>query len=138
MLLEVVMEADPECPRCKALEPVLRKICRELDVPFHVKYMSNKSVATYEESIISRTMSAEWIKKHGLPEHKKSLGRIEPVLNYFRNMVSVPNVIIRWHDGLRTKEIVVKGFSPNDPNAKQYFSNIYSLLRMLKRVVYGR
>jgi len=140
VLLEVILEDDVECPRCAALEPILRRICDELNIPFTVKYLGNRAVAAYEESVASRTFSPKWIGKWGLPEHKKKLKKLAPILNYMQKVgaQAFPNVIIRWHDGLRMKEIVIRGFDPNSKNAKQFLSNIYTLLRMLKGVVYRR
>jgi len=138
-VIEVIMEADLRCPRCVALEPVLRRICSELDIPFTVKYMSLHSVAAYEDSSILHTFSPEWIERFGLPEHRKSLKKIKPILDYIqRNKVSmVPVVRIRWFDGLRWKEVAIRGYDPNDPNSRQFISNIYALLRMLRRTVFG-
>ncbi|MBW2674867.1 MAG: hypothetical protein JRD89_15875, partial [Deltaproteobacteria bacterium] len=122
VLLEVVMEADVRCPRCAKLEKLLRRICDELGVSFAVKYLGNRSVAAHEESIVTHTFSKEWVERYGLEEHRKALKRIEPVLNFFQKIgaQAFPTVIIRWHDGVRTKEIVVRGFDPDAPEAKQF------------------
>ena len=102
--------------------------------------LDNRAVAAYEESPVSRTFSPEWIESHGLPEHKKSLKKTLPVLRYLQrvNARSFPNVIIRWHDGIRMKEIVVRGFYEDEKKERQYASNLYALLKQLKKVVYRR
>ena len=140
MLLEVVLEAAVECPRCAALEPLLRRMCDELNIPFTVKYMGNRAVAAYEESVVSMTFSPEWVERWGLREHRERLGRLAPVLRYMQRVgaQTYPNVIIRWHDGARMKEIVIRGFDPGGKEAQAYLSNLYALLKMLRRVVYGR
>ena len=140
MLLEVVLEADTQCPRCEALAPLLRRICDELNIPFTVKYMANRAVAAHEESVASRTFSPEWVEAWGLEEHKRKLKKVEPMLRYLQRAgaQTFPNVIIRWHDGARMKEIVIRGFGMDPDKTKQYLSNIYTLLKALKRVVYGR
>jgi len=140
MLLEVILEADPVCPRCEKLEPILRRICNDLNIPFIVRYLGNRAVAAYEESVASRTFSPEWIEKYGLPEHKKSLKKIEPILRYLQRIgaQTFPIVIVRWHDGVRTKEIVIRGFDPDSEDAKSYLSNLYVLLKTLRKVVYRR
>jgi len=138
-MIEVVLEADDRCPRCASLEPILRRICNELDIAFTVKYMSMHSVASSEESVAFHTFSSQWIERYGLDEHRRSLDKIKPVLDYIQRMgiQMFPVIRIRWLDGLRWKEIVVRGFDPNDPNSKQFVSNIYALLRTLRRVVLG-
>lgn len=140
MLLEVVLEADVNCPKCAKLEPLLRQICNELNIPFTVKYATTRSVAAYEESSSSRTFSPEWVKRWGLAEHKKKLEKLEPVLRYLQRIgaQTYPNVIVRWHDGVRVKEIVIRGFSPDSDKAQDYLRNLYTLLRILRRVVYRR
>jgi len=140
VLLEVILEADVRCPRCSKLELMLRKVCDELNIPFIVKYLGNRAVAAHEESVASRTFSPEWIEKWGLREHKKSLKKLAPVLTYLQRIgaQTFPNVIIRWHDGIRTKEIVIRGFDPDSNEARSYFSNLYTLLKMLRQVVYRR
>jgi len=140
MLLEVILEADINCPRCAALEPLLRKICDELNIPFIVKYLGNRSVAVHEDSVVTHTFSPEWVERYGLPEHKKRLKKIEPVLRYLQRIgaQTFPNVIIRWHDGIRIKEIVIRGFDPYSKEAQSYISNLYSLLKILRKVVYRR
>jgi len=140
VLLEVIMEADVNCPRCAKLEPMLRRICDELNIPFMVKYLGNRAVAAYEESVASRTFSPEWIERWGLKEHKRSLKKLAPILTYLQRIgaQTYPNVIIRWHDGMRTKEIVIRGFDPDSKEAQTYISNLYVLLKMLRQVVYRR
>jgi len=139
VLLEVILEADVNCPKCAALEPILRRICNELNIPFTVKYATVRSVAAHEESVSSRTFSPEWIERWGLPEHKRKLKKLEPVLRYLQRVgaQTYPNVIIRWHDGVRVKEIVIRGFSPNSDKAQDYLRNLYMLLKMLRKVVWG-
>jgi len=140
VLLEVILEDDVNCPRCEKLLPVLRRICDELNIPFTVKHLGNRAVAAYEKDSASRTFSPKWIGKWGLREHKKKLKRLSPVLAYLQRIgaQTFPNVIIRWHDGIRTKEIVIRGFSPDSSEARRYISNLYVLLKTLKRVVYRR
>jgi len=141
MLLEVILEDEVTCPRCPELEKILRRICRDLDIPFSVKFLGNKALANYEESVISRTLDPEWVKTFGSPEHKRSLEKIEPLLRYMkeRSIHAVPNTIIRWHAGTNVKEIVIRGFNPNDKEqVKAFVANLYALLKSLKRVVYGR
>ena len=142
MLLEVVLEADERCPRCARLEKLLKRLCDDLNIPFTIKYIGGtRSVAAYEESVSFKTFNPEWVEAHGLPEHKKSLEKIKPVLRYIQRTGAqvFPNVIVRWHDGMRIKEIVVRGFDPSDEDAsRKYLSNLYALLGTLKQVVRRR
>jgi len=141
VLLEVILEDDVNCPRCERLLPVLRRICDELNIPFTIKHLGNRAVAAYEEDSASRTFSPEWIEKWGLKEHKKSLKKLAPILTYLQRIgaQTFPNIIIRWHDGMRMKEIVIRGYDDSDEErARQFASNLYTLLKTLKRVVHGR
>jgi len=140
MFLEVVLEEDSRCQRCAKLVHALRKMCDDLNIPFIEKYLENRAVAAFEEPSVTRTFSREWIEKWGLPEHKKSLKKIEKVLAFLqeRKAGSYPCVIIRWHDGIRLKEIVIRGFEPDSKEADAYLANLYVLLKMLKKVVYRR
>ena len=141
MLLEVILEDDVNCPRCERLLPVLRRICDELNIPFTIKHLGNRAVAAYEEDSASRTFSPEWIEKWGLKEHKRSLKKIAPVLTYIKSIgaQTFPNIVIRWHDGIRTKEIVIRGYDDSDEErAKRFAANLYTLLKTLKQVVYRR
>jgi len=141
MLLEVIMEDEVTCPRCPELEKMLRRLCRELDIPFTVKFVGNKALASQEESVIRRTLDPEWIKTFGSEEQKKALEKIEPVLQFMkeRGIQAVPNTIIRWHAGTNVREIVIRGFNPHDKEQVRAFErNLYVLLKSLKRVVYGR
>jgi len=135
VILEVVLEAEVNCPFCARLKPLLEKLCRDLDVPLTIKYLGNRAVAAHEDSAASSTFSPEWVQRWGLPEHKKKLEKIAPVLSYLQNIgaQTFPNVIIKWHDGIRTKEIVVRGFNPR--RANEYLRNLYVLLSTLKKVV---
>jgi len=140
MLLEVVLEDDVNCPRCEKLLPRLREICNKLNVPFIVKLLGNRSVAAYERDSASRTFDPNWIKRWGLKEHKMSLKKIAPTLNFLRSIEAqtFPNIIIRWHDGIRTREIVIRGYDDSDKKrADRFLTNIYLLLSVLKRVVYS-
>jgi len=139
VLLEVILEDDVNCPRCEALLRPLSRICDELNVPFRVKLLGNRAVASYEEDSSSRTFSPEWIERWGLKEHRKKLKKIVPVLTYLQRIgaQTFPNVVIRWHDGVRVKELVIRGFDPSDEaRVKSFLSNIYALLKTLKGVVY--
>jgi len=141
VLLEVILEDDVNCPRCERLLPVLRRICDELNIPFIVKLLGNRAVAAYEGDSASRTFSPEWIEKWGLKEHKRSLKKIAPMLTYIKSIgaQTFPNIVIRWHDGIRTKEIVIRGYDDSDEGrARQFAANIYTLLKTLKQVVYRR
>jgi hypothetical protein len=42
------------------------------------------------------------------------LGRIGKVLDMIQStsLQSYPNLIVRWHDGVRTREIVIRGYDP--------------------------
>jgi len=135
VLVEVEVEADVRCPRCRELIPKLKRICDSLNIPLHVKYLSTRSIAAHTESVISKTFDPDWIRRHGLPEHKSKLSKIEPVLNLLRSMgaQATPNTIIRFHDGVRQREIVIRGYDSADKEKEQQFlANIYVLLKAIK------
>jgi len=140
VLLEVVLEDDVNCPRCEALLPLIRKLCDDLNIPFYVKHLGNRAVASFEEDSSSRTFDPQWIERWGLKEHKRSLKKMESVLRYLKSIgaQTFPNLVIRWHDGMRVKEIVIRGFDYSDKDrVRAFISNLRILLSMLKRVVYG-
>lgn len=140
MLLEVIVEADPFCPRCGSLIPRLRRICDELNIPFMVRYVGGSTPASYGESVVTHTLSPEWVERFGLDVHKRKLKKLEPILRYLSRarVAMTPTVIVRWHDGARVKEIVVRGYDIHDENAsRRYLANLYVLLKTLKRVVRG-
>lgn len=133
--VEVVVEAEPNCPRCAKLLPRLKALCDDLDIPLIPKYYGTRSVAAHEENTAARTFSASWVERYGLPQHKRILGKIKPILDYMERTgaQTFPNIIIRWHDGLRVKEIVIRGFDPASPEVDQFFRNLRFLLSYLKQ-----
>jgi len=139
VLLEVVLEVDETCPRCAALEPVIRRMCDDLNIPFTVKYMTTRAVAAHEESVAFHTFSPEWVEAFGLPDHKRKLGKIAPILSYIQKTGTqmFPILRVRWHDGIRTKEIVIRGFGEGE-EANVFLTNVYTLLKTLKQVVWRR
>jgi hypothetical protein len=133
VLVEVVLEAEINCPLCSALEKIVKRICDDLNVPFTVKYAAHRSVASYEETTSFHTFSREWIERHGSLEHKSALPRIGKVLDMIQStgLQSYPNLVVRWHDGVRTREIVIRGYDPG--RAREFARNLATLLMYLKR-----
>jgi hypothetical protein len=133
VLVEVILEADINCPLCSALEKIVKRICDDLNVPFTVKYAAHRSVASYEETTSFHTFSREWVEKHGLSEHKSALPRIGKVLDMIQHagLQTYPNLIVRWHDGVRPREIVIRGYDPRE--AREFARNLITLLMYLKR-----
>jgi hypothetical protein len=134
VLVEVVLEADINCPLCSALEKILRRVCDDLNIPLTVKYAAHRAVASYEETTSFHTFSREWVERHGFFEHKAALGRIGKVLDMIQStsLQSYPNLIVRWHDGVRTREIVIRGYDPR--MAREFARNLATLLMYLKRM----
>jgi hypothetical protein len=134
-LVEVVLEADINCPLCSALEKVVRRVCDDLNVPFTVKYATHRSAASYEETTSFHTFSKDWVEKHGSSVHKSALGKIGKVLDMIQSvgLQSYPNLIVRWHDGVRPREIVIRGYDPRE--ARAFAHNLIALLMYLKRGV---
>ena len=140
-MVEVILEEDPQCPRCRALEKVMRKICNELGIPFTVVIHSTRAVAAFKEDSSSHTFDPEWVQRWGLDYHKKKLKKLAPILAAFKQagFQAFPNLIIRWHDGGRVKEIVINGYDPwDEEKAKQFEENIKTLLMLLLRGVERR
>jgi len=132
-LVEVILEADINCPLCSALEKIVKRICDDLNVPFTVKYATHRSVASYEETTSFHTFSREWVERHGLSEHRSVLGKIGKVLDMIQSagLQTYPNLIVRWHDGVRPREIVIRGYDPRE--AREFTRNLATLLFYLKK-----
>jgi hypothetical protein len=133
VLVEVVLEADINCPLCSALEKILRRVCDDLNIPLTVKYAAHRSVASYEETTSFHTFSREWVERHGSFEHRVALGKIGKVLDMIQSagLQTYPNLIVRWHDGVRPREIVIRGYDPR--GAREFARNLATLLMYLKR-----
>jgi hypothetical protein len=133
VLVEVVLEADINCPLCSALEKILRRVCDDLNIPLTVKYAAHRSVASYEETTSFHTFSREWVERHGSFEHRVALGKIGKVLDMIQSagLQSYPNLIVRWHDGVRTREIIIRGYDPKE--AREFTRNLATLLMYLKK-----
>ncbi len=116
---------------------LVRQICNELNIPFTMRLFGTHAVSAYAEDSVSHTFDPDWIQRYGLKEHKRKLKKMEPVLRFFRamGMQPFPNLVIRWYDGARVKEIVISGFDPSDEEkVKQFATNIRKLLAILKSV----
>ena len=133
MLVEVILEADINCPLCSALEKIVKRVCDDLNVPFTVKYAAHRSVASYEETTSFHTFSREWIERYGSSEHRSALSKIGKVLDMIQSagLQTYPNLIVRWHDGVRPREIVIRGYDPRE--AREFARNLITLLMYLKR-----
>ena len=133
MLVEVILEADINCPLCSALEKIVKRICDDLNVPFTVKYATHRSVASYEETTSFHTFSREWVERRGLSEHRSVLGKIGKVLDMIQSagLQTYPNLIVRWYDGVRPREIVIRGYDPRE--AREFTRNLATLLFYLKK-----
>ena len=134
-MIEVIMEYDITCPRCKALEKKIKEICNMLDIPLIMKLVSTKSVAAYEESIASKTLTREWVEKFGTKEQKEAFSRIE---KYFGGksipLQAVPVLAIRFGNSTKN-EIVIRGFDDSDKEKSNlFFANLYVLLKALRGI----
>lgn len=132
------MEAHVLCPLCWALDKVVRRVCDELDVPYRVKYMATHSVAMQEDVSGFRTFSEGWIKEHGSEEQRKLLEdeEFKRVLRAVERggYQAFPSLVIRWHDGYRTREIVIRGYDRE--KADDFARNLTMLLYALKKTLY--
>ena len=135
MFIEVILEADIHCPYCAVVEKIVKRICSDLNIPFSVKYATPRSIASYEDTVVFHTYSRDWIERFGSNDQKKSLSKIAAILDLIqrRGLQSYPNLIIRWYDGVRFKEIVIRGYDAE--KARDFARNLISLLRGLKRFV---
>jgi len=137
-MIEVILETSPNCPRChRALSKEIREICDTLGIPYYERIVDTKAVAVFVRDATTRTLSEDWIATYGSERHKRLLQRHRKVVEYLSKNVSFPNLIIRWHDGARPKEIVIRGFAidENDERIKPFLDNIRKLLYILKRGV---
>jgi len=136
-LIEAILEAEVTCPRCAALYKIMRRICDELNIPFSVRYNTPSSIF-YEDTTAFHTFSKEWIERFGSEEQREKLKDVEKVLNWMQreHLNMYPVLRIRFSDGERLQEIVVRGYDPS--KEREFATNIYILLRALKSAVYGR
>jgi hypothetical protein len=132
-MIEVIMEYDVTCPRCKALEKKIKEICNMLDIPLIMKLVSTKSVAAYEESVASKTLTREWVERFGTKEQKEAFSRIEKVFGGKTfPLQATPTLAIRFGDSTRN-EIVIRGYDDSDKEKSNLFlANLYILLKALR------
>jgi len=137
-MIEVILESSPNCPRChRVLAKAVREICDSLGIPYMEKNLDTDAVAVFERDATTRTLDEEWIMTYGSERHRRLLQKHRDIFNFLSSKVAYPNLIIRWHDGVRPKELVVRGF-PNDENDERiesFLDNIRRLLFLLKREV---
>ncbi len=137
-MIEVVLEMSPNCPRCHTvLAKAIREICDSLGIPFYEKNLDTDAVAVFEKDATTRTLDENWILTFGSERHRKLLERHRGIVRYLSTRVAYPNLIIRWYDGIRPREIVLRGFptDENDERIKPFLENVRSLLLLLSRVV---
>jgi hypothetical protein len=136
-LIEVILEAEVTCPRCAALYKIMRRICDELNIPFSVMYNTPSSIF-YEDTTAFHTFSKEWIERFGSEEQKEKLKDVEKVLNFIQreHINMYPVLRVRFVEGGGLQEIVIRGYDPS--KEREFATNIYILLRVLKRAAYGR
>lgn len=136
-MIEVILEAEVTCPRCEALYKLMRRICSDLNIPFSVRYKTPYSVF-YEDTTAFHTFSKEWVERFGSEEQREKLKDVEKVLDFIQreHLNMYPVLRIRFSDGARLQEIVVRGYDPS--KEREFATNIYILLRALKGAVYGR
>ena len=136
-MIEAILEAEVTCPRCAALYKIMRRICDELNIPFSVRYNTPYSIF-YEDTTAFHTFSKEWIERFGSEEQKQKLKDIVSVLEFIQreHINMYPVLRIRFFSGGRWQEIVIRGYDPS--KEREFAVNIYALLRVLKRSVYGR
>jgi len=134
--VEVILEESPTCPRCALLRPLLRRLCDELGVPFFEVVVDTEAVAAYAQDARSRTLSGEWVEAFGTPRQRELYRRHRRVFEALASGAAVPNVRIRWHDGARTREIVIAGFPAGAEGSEEaiarYLANLRSLIRALR------
>lgn len=133
MYVEIILEYDPECPRCTRLEPILRQLASELGVPFIPRFVGARSPAAAVEQQISKTFSPEWIQAYGSKEQKRLAEKYPDVLRAFSETYAVPVTIIRWFNGRAWNEIYIRGFVPDKKSNEQLIRNIARLIRGLTR-----
>ncbi len=134
-MIEVVLEVGSDCPRChKILARAVRAICEELDIPFFEKIVDAHAVAAEEGDATTRTLRSEWIYTYGSKRQREFYEKHKEILDRLSRYRAYPNLIIRWHDGARMKEIVVRGFPADeeDPRIPPFLRNIRILLHVLK------
>jgi len=134
--VEVVLEEITTCPRCALLKELIKPLCDAMGIPFYERVVDASAVAAQARDSATRTMTPEWVEAFGTPEQRRLFKKYAPIFAELSRDVTAPNLIIRWHDGTRWSEIVIKGFTAdrNDPMIPQFMANIQSLLRALRKM----
>jgi len=106
-----------------------------LGIPYYEKNLDTDAVAVFERDALTRTLDEEWITAYGDAKQKRLLQKHKAIVKFLSSKVSFPNLIIRWYDGVRPKEIVIRGFpiDENDKRIEPFLDNISKLLFVLRR-----
>jgi predicted DsbA family dithiol-disulfide isomerase len=127
-MIEIVEEADPNCPLCEMAKRYLRALANKYNVAFTVRYYATKSVAAAwgSEPVTQHLYSPETASKYRelKPEVREVLAAMTQLgLNLYP--------VIRFRYGVfKNKEIVVRGWSETE-EFKAKLENILTLLKTI-------
>ena len=135
-MVEVILEYDATCPRCKRLEFIVREVCNMLNVPFIPKLVRTHSIAFEDKDSARRTFSEEWVRRFGSPSHKRLLRVLKPVFELINryDISSTPVLKIRYRGAYGVNEIIIRGFVDDKKLEERFRENLIILLYDLKRV----
>lgn len=126
-MIEVILEADPNCPLCERAKRFLREAARDLNLPFTVRYYATRSVAAswgtppvtqhlYDpDSPFASSLSKE--AKEVLTVMKQEGLNLYPVIR------------VRWGIG-KGKEVVIRGWLESE----EYKAKLLALLTLVKEL----
>jgi len=127
-VIEIIEEADPNCPLCEMAKRFLRQVAEKYNVAFSVRYYATKSVAAAwgSEPVTQHLYSPSFAEKFKelKPEVREVLGAMSALgLNLYP--------VIRFRYGVfKNKEIVVRGWSESE----EFKQKIESILTLLKSI----
>jgi thiol-disulfide isomerase/thioredoxin len=130
-MIEIVLEADPNCPLCEMAKRHLREIAKRHNVAFTVRYYATRSIASAwgTEPVTQHLYTPEAPERYGIKvskEAKEVLGAMSQLgLNLY------PIIRIRW-GMFKNKEVVIRGWQA-DSEFPAKLESIISFLESIDR-----
>jgi len=128
-VIEIIEEADPNCPVCEMAKRYLRELARKHNVAFTVRYYATKSIASAwgSEPVTQHLYTPEAPERYGIKVSKETKEVLGVMAQYGLNIY--PIIRIRW--GLfKNKEIVIRGWQSNS----EFLAKLESIISILQSI----
>lgn len=128
-MIEIIEEADPNCPVCENAKRYLRELAKRYGVAFSVRYYATKSIASAwgSEPVTQHLYSPEAPERYGLKVSKEAKEVLGVMSQYGFNIY--PIIRIRW-GVFRNKEIVIRGWQSDT----EFLTKLESIISVLKSI----